>query len=285
MKKIILGMSAFMLTTLAGNAMTKQEQIQGELSKLGVSQEIINETVVLDRETWDLIRIGAGEVARQPLKNLLAKDLRNFVAADNLIVDDMLRNVESLENQKIFTELYRKYTPYAHERDYAEYSFLLKSGKIEEANKKMDEIINKYKGTWIEKFSLLGRAQNFESFKKTFEETLALMKTAKDTNSMGVTEESYYDFRLRYYDTVIANYAAKNENKKLVDYYLKNVGNDTTVPESVIVYYKTSLRNTLNNAITANTKIENKLQREKNVEKLKNTRMFKILKNYFPVNF
>lgn len=285
MKKVILGLTAFLMATITTSAMTKQEQIQGELSKLGVSQEIINETIAIDKEIGDGIRVREGAKYRQYLKTLLSKDFRNFIVADSLIVDDMLRNVETLENEKIFVEMYKRYVPYAHEKDYAEYSYLIKSGQIPQANMKMDEIIQKYKGTWVEKWSLVGKTKNYDELVKVYQETLDLMKIAKNNNEMGVTEESYYDFKLMYDDIVLSNYASKKEVKKAVDYYIKNVGNDMEVSESVLVYYKNVLKNTFNGIAALNDTLENKTQREKNKEKLKKTRVFKMLQKHFPVNY
>ena len=53
MKKILLLLTLFCILTLNLNALTMKEKIQQDLSKVGVKQEIIDETVKLDKETGE----------------------------------------------------------------------------------------------------------------------------------------------------------------------------------------------------------------------------------------
>ena len=53
MKKILLSLTLFCILTLNLNALTMKEKIHQDLSKVGVKQEIINETVKLDKETGE----------------------------------------------------------------------------------------------------------------------------------------------------------------------------------------------------------------------------------------
>ena len=86
MKKMILLIS--LLVAVNMNAKSRSEMIRQDLSKLGVSQEIILKTIELDKEIPNVV----SEPDREKVKNLalkievlLKKNEKNFVLSENLI--------------------------------------------------------------------------------------------------------------------------------------------------------------------------------------------------------
>ena len=112
MKKMILLIS--LLAAVNMNAKSRSEMIRQDLSKLGVSQEIILKTIELDKEIPNVV----SEPDREKVKNLalkieelLKKNEKNFVLSENLInIYNALgkSDAEKLNNFK----RYEKYNSY-----------------------------------------------------------------------------------------------------------------------------------------------------------------------------
>ena len=86
MKKIILLMSIFAIVNL--NAKSRSEMISQDLSKLGVSQEIILKTIELDKEMPNVVSEPDREKVKKlalKIEELLKKNEKNFVLSENLI--------------------------------------------------------------------------------------------------------------------------------------------------------------------------------------------------------
>ena len=90
MKKILLSLTLFCILTLNLNALTMKEKIQQDLSKVGVKQEIIDETVKLDKKFGERFVEEKGDGKRtteskDEWEKLYQKDKRNYVALERLI--------------------------------------------------------------------------------------------------------------------------------------------------------------------------------------------------------
>ena len=76
-------MTVFLLANLELSAFSQKEKIQETLSKIGVSQKIIDETIKLDFEIRDTITFENDEnVINERVKKLealLDKDKRNYI--------------------------------------------------------------------------------------------------------------------------------------------------------------------------------------------------------------
>ena len=87
MKKIIL--IKFLILSILTFSFTREEKIQNSLQKLGINQEIINETVKADYDARDIVAFQTDEVVigkiLQRFSDILKKDERNYVAAENII--------------------------------------------------------------------------------------------------------------------------------------------------------------------------------------------------------
>ena len=183
-KNIFLVSLLFSLINISLNALTIKEKIQQDLSKIGVKQEIIDETIAFDR-------LYAMNDSDLPLdieriigifEGIYEKDERNYVAAKKVMqfyeegirygmrenYDEDIKNAENEEDKKIYEEkreslkkaiedykkyygIFMKYNPYEHEKlltSYEYYTTLNDEKKAEEIEKIVRE---KYKNKIIDK--------------------------------------------------------------------------------------------------------------------------------------
>ena len=113
MKKILLSLTLFCILTLNLNALTMKEKIQQDLSKVGVKQEIIDETVKLDKETGEgfTTKNEDGEVStedRDKWEKIYLKDKRNYVALERLIEFYFLTRTENDPKKEKYISEYLK---------------------------------------------------------------------------------------------------------------------------------------------------------------------------------
>ena len=182
MKKIFLLLTLLCIINL--NALTMKEKIQQDLSKVGVKQEIIDETITFDRlyamDDSDL-PLDIGEIIGI-FERIYEKDERNYVAAKKVLqfygrgisysiredYDEKIKNTENKEEKKLYEEegetlkkdlaiykkyydAFMKYNPYEHEKlltSYEYYTIINNEKKAEEIKKIVKE---KYKNTIIDK--------------------------------------------------------------------------------------------------------------------------------------
>jgi len=113
MKKIFLSLTLFCILTLNLDALTIKEKIQQDLSKVGVKQEIIDETVKLDKETGEgfTTKNEDGEVStedRDKWEKIYLKDKRNYVALERLIEFYFLTRTENDPKKEKYISEYLK---------------------------------------------------------------------------------------------------------------------------------------------------------------------------------
>ena len=111
MKKIFLLLTLLCIINL--NALTMKEKIQQDLSKVGVKQEIIDETVKLDKETGEgfTTKNEDGEVStedRDKWEKIYLKDKRNYVALERLIEFYFLTRTENDSKKEKYISEYLK---------------------------------------------------------------------------------------------------------------------------------------------------------------------------------
>ena len=112
MKKIFLIIVLFLIN-LNLTALTMKEKIQQDLSKVGVKQEIIDETVKLDKETGEgfTTKNEDGEVStedRDKWEKIYLKDKRNYVALERLIEFYFLTRAENDSKKEKYISEYLK---------------------------------------------------------------------------------------------------------------------------------------------------------------------------------
>ena len=113
MKKILFTLALFFIINLNLAALTIKEKIQQDLSKTGVKQEIIDETVKLDK------KFGEGFVneddkdekateSKDEWEKLYLKDKRNYVALERLIESYFVTGIPNDPQKKKYISEYLK---------------------------------------------------------------------------------------------------------------------------------------------------------------------------------
>ena len=113
MKRILLLLTLLCIINLNLNALTMKEKIQHDLSKVGVKQEIIDETVKLDKETGEGFTTKnedeeASTENRDKWEKLYQKDKRNYVALERLIESYFLTEISNDSQKKKYVSEYLK---------------------------------------------------------------------------------------------------------------------------------------------------------------------------------
>ena len=113
MKKIFLLLTLLCIINLNLNALTMKEKIQQDLSKIGVKQEIIDETVKLDKETGEgfTTKNEDEEASTENVgkwEKIYLKDKKNYVALERLIESYFLTEIPNDSQKKKYVSEYLK---------------------------------------------------------------------------------------------------------------------------------------------------------------------------------
>ena len=113
MKKILFTLALFFIINLNLAALTMKEKIQQDLSKTGVKQEIIDETVKLDKKFGEgfVEEDGDGKKAtesKDEWEKLYLKDKRNYVALERLIESYFVTGIPNDPQKKKYISEYLK---------------------------------------------------------------------------------------------------------------------------------------------------------------------------------
>ena len=113
MKKILFTLALFFIINLNLAALTIKEKIQQDLSKTGVKQEIIDETVKLDKKFGEgfVEEDGDGKKAtesKDEWEKLYQKDKRNYVALERLIESYFVTGIPNDPQKKKYVSEYLK---------------------------------------------------------------------------------------------------------------------------------------------------------------------------------
>ena len=253
MRKLFLIFGIFLMINFGIYGFTQKEKIQETLSKLGVKQALIDETVALDYEIRDTQYFENDEIIIrervQKLEKLLQKDERNYIASQALIT---IFESKISGDYKKYLDLFVKYTPYEYEKTFSKMMYALDQGDISSFEKYMYEIPKKYNDTVVVTLAKIFVAKNFERRK------------------VGVSDEEYYFMKLTYYLNKIRNLFDKGEVKQAVAEYLDNIVNESVNEEiqnynlraEVILYF---------NVVIMNEEIKEDLLKISNGAKLEDT--------------
>ena len=252
MRKLFLILGIFLMMNFEIYGFTQKEKIQETLSKLGVRQELIDETVALDYEIRDTQYFEEDEkIIRErvaKLEKLLQKDKRNYIAAQALIT---IFESKISGDYKKYLDLFEKYTPYEYTKTFSKMMYALEQGNMPEFEKYMDEIPKKYSDPAIIALSKIFVAKDFNEKQMLTEKVLKLLKDENDRKRVGVSDEEYYFMKLTYYLNKIRNLFDKGEVKQAVAEYLDNVVNEDVSDEirnynlraEVILYFNVVIMN------------------------------------------
>ena len=271
MKKLFLILGIFFAINFEVYGFTQKEKIQETLSKLGIKQALIDETIALDYEIRDTEYFENDEkIIRErvaKLEKLLQKDERNYIAAQALIT---IFESKISGDYKKYLDLFVKYTPYEYTKTFSKMMYSLDKGNMSDFEKYMNEIPKKYNDSVIIALSKIFVARDFNEKQKLTEKVLNLLKSESERKKVGVSDEEYYLMKLTYYLNKIRSNFDRGEVKQAVAEYLNNIANDDVSEEirnynlraEVILYF---------NVVIMNEEIKEDLLKISNGAKLEDT--------------
>lgn len=294
MKKILLILTMLFGISFGANAFTRKDYIQENLSKLGIKQEIINETIKLDKEIGTrLIFEGDEQLLRkwiEKAEKILKKDKRNFVAA-NFLADNQMVIGQGSDNK--YREIFQKYTPYESERLLSLNAYYMAIGDNKKAEETFNKIKSKFQNTLILKIAEMNKLAN--SYKGGNDKNTMLkintlrreiveeLNSEKVKREYGITDEIAYSFKLMIILNDILEYYGKEEYQKEVDLYLKKVA-DVKVPEGLIDYNIKISSMILLAVLDANDEIKDTKKAKENFDKIEQSQMYKQLEKFIEEN-
>ena len=271
MRKLFLIFGIFLMINFGIYGFTQKEKIQETLSKLGIKQALIDETIALDYEIRDTEYFENDEkIIRErvaKLEKLLQKDERNYIAAQALIT---IFESKISGDYKKYLDLFVKYTPYEYTKTFSKMMYSLDKGNMSDFEKYMDEIPKKYNNPVIIALSKIFVARDFNEKQRLTEKVLNLLKSESERKKVGVSDEEYYLMKLTYYLNKIRSNFDRGEVKQAVAEYLNNIANDDVSEEirnynlraEVILYF---------NVVIMNEEIKEDLLKISNGAKLEDT--------------
>ena len=280
MKKILLILTVFFIINFSTNAFTRKEYIQENLSRLGVNQDIIDETIMQDmaigtnnyfEENDDVL-----ELQLKMAENLLKRDERNFIAADFIITNFQIRNKKE---SKKYLELFEKYNPYKPVTLLNWDSYYTNIENKKEAEKYLNKIKSEYgNDTFILKIAELNRAvinkAPEEKITVLRAEVIELAKSEKAKRKYGITDEEVDSLRLANTFVQIVKLMQKKEYQKTMELYLNQLGNVKMSKNSV--KYNSSIASiVLFFLSTANNEIQDEKKAKEYFDKIAQTDLYK----------
>ena len=280
MKKILLILTVFFIINFSTNAFTRKEYIQENLSRLGVNQDIIDETIMQDmaigtnnyfEENDDVL-----ELQLKMAENLLKRDERNFIAADFIITNFQIRNKKEY---KKYLELFEKYNPYKPVTLLNWDSYYTNIENKKEAEKYLNKIKSEYgNDTFILKIAELNRAvinkAPEEKITALRAEVIELAKSEKAKRKYGITDEEVDSLRLANTFVQIVELMKKKEYQKTLERYLNQLGNVKMSKNSV--KYNSSIASiVLFFLSTANNEIQDEKKAKEYFDKIAQTDLYK----------
>ena len=271
MKKFFLILAIFLLS-IKIYGFTQKEKIQNTLSKIGVNQEIIDETIKLNYEIRDTQYFEDDEKVVlqriEKLKKLFVKDERNYIISQNLIT---IFGERLGKDYKHYLDLFIKYTPYDYEKIFSKMIYSRDNGDISTFQNYMNQISRTYKNTpVIIELAKLFTINNFEEKQIQTEKVINLLKEEKEREKIGVSDEEYHFIRLTYFLNKIRNYYDNGEIEKAVSEYLKNI-NNIKVSDEVKNYNLRAEVILYSNVVLMNEQIQDDLKKAINTSYLEDT--------------
>lgn len=248
MKKIILLMSIFAIVNL--NAKNRSEMISQDLSKLGVSQEIILKTIELDKEMPNVVSEPDREKVKKlalKIEELLKKNEKNFVLSENLInIYNALgkSDAEKLNNLK----RYEKYNPYEVSKLFFSNMYYSNKGDFDSYNKNYEILKEKYPDYLITRIAVtytIGEDAIWNVMQTDEKTALAslnsIMKMCDDkkkTEESHISDEQAWAYKLTMGWFAISFYLNENRTQDAIDFYYKNFEGKNKPVKEILDYSK-----------------------------------------------
>ena len=275
MKKLAI---IFLLLNSLSFAYTRKEQIQENLSKIGIKQSIIDETQRLDYEIRDIVAFENDEtVIGEKLNELLAilkKDERNYIVSEDIIT---IYESKIGKDYEKYLDLFTKYTPYDYEKLFAKMVYYRGTGKIESSNNYYKEIQKKYNNTPIMEIVKIFNIANENDRQLQIKKVLNLLKSEDVKRQIGITDEEVHSMNLTYTLSEVRKYYNDGKIEKAVSEYINNIVN-ASVSNEVHEYNRRKETLLLLNVLMINEEITNKKLQEQNKQKLESTYISKEIK-------
>ena len=275
MKKLTI---VFLLLSSLSFAYTRKEQIQENLSKIGIKQAIIDETQKIDYEIRDIVAFENDEtVIGEKLNKLLAilkKDERNYIVSEDIITIYESKIGKGYEK---YLDLFTKYTPYEYEKLFAKMVYYRGIGEKDKSDGYYKEIEKKYNNTPIMEIVKIFNIADENSRQIQIKKVLNLLKSEDVKRQLGMTDEEVHSMNLTYTLTEVRKYYNDGKIEKAVSEYINNVVNANASNE-VREYNRRKETLLLLNVLMINEEVTNKKLQEQNKQKLESTYISKEIK-------
>ena len=275
MKKIII---IFLLFSSLSFSYTRKEQIQENLSKVGIKQEIIDETQKMDFEIRDLVTFENNEnVIGEKLNRLLAllkKDERNYIVSEDIIT---IYESKIGKDYEKYLNLFTKYTPYDYEKLFAKMVYYRGIGEKDKSDSYYREIEKKYSNTPIMEVIKIYNTANEKDRLLQTKKVLDILKNEEIKRQFGIPDEEVHSMNLTYTLTEVRKNYNNGEIEKAVSEYINNLVN-SNVSNEVREYNRRKEILLLLNVLMINEEITNKKLREQNKKKMEGTYISKEIK-------
>ena len=246
MKKIILLMSIFAIVNL--NAKSRSEMISQDLSKLGVSQEIILKTIELDKEMPNVVSEPDREKVKKlalKIEELLKKNEKNFVLSENLI--NIYNALEKSDAEKLNNlKRYEKYNPYEVSKLFFSNMYYSNKGDFDSYNKNYEILKEKYPDYLITRIAVtytIGEDAIWNVMQTDEKTALAslnsIMKMCDDkkkTEESHISDEQAWAYKLTMGWFAISFYLNENRTQDAIDFYYKNFEGKNKPDKEILDY-------------------------------------------------
>ncbi len=281
MKKIILFMSILAIANI--NAKSRSEMIREDLSKLGISQEIIVKTIELDKEIPNVVsEPDRGKIENMTLEieKLLKRNEKNFVLSENLI--NIYNTIGKNDTEKLNNlKRYEKYNPHEVSKLFFSNMYYSNKGDMESFDKNYEKLKEKYSDYLITRIAVtyvIGRDAIWNVMKNDEKTALAtlnsIMKMCDDkikTEESRISDEQAWAYKLTMGWFAISFYLNENRTQDAIDFYYENFEGKNKPSEEILYYNRYQnwyIKSELAKA-NKNDFYNNKKVFEKNLNKIK----------------
>lgn len=276
MKKIIL--IKFLILSILTFSFTREEKIQNSLQKLGINQEIINETVKADYDARDIVAFQTDEVVigqmLQRFSNILKKDERNYIASENIIT---IYESKIGKDYKNYLDLFVKYTPYDFEKTFAKMVYERSYGSQKKYDEYYSQLKEKYKNTPILEMIKIYTTKDKTQRQAQIKKVLNLLKDENVKKELGLADEDIHSMNLTYTLVEARKYYNSGQIEKAVSEYIQNIVN-SNVSDNIRKYNERKETLLFLNILMINEEIKNSALKKENLKKLENTFIAKKIK-------
>lgn len=276
MKQIIL--IKFLILSILTFSFTREEKIQNSLQKLGINQEIINETVKADYDARDIVAFQTNEVIigqmLQRFSNILKKDERNYIASENIIT---IYESKIGKDYKNYLDLFVKYTPYDFEKTFAKMVYERSYGSQKKYDEYYSQLKEKYKNTPILEMIKIYTTKDKTQRQAQIKKVLNLLKDENVKKELGLADEDIHSMNLTYTLVEARKYYNSGQIEKAVSEYIQNIVN-SNVSDNIRKYNERKETLLFLNILMINEEIKNSALKKENLKKLENTFIAKKIK-------